>query len=57
MTDYIFVFIAVFSALTGLYYMACFAKAIDVYDRIELITGGVLLALISTLALAASWVK
>ena len=52
----IFYLISIAAALTGLYYMVCFAKAIDVYDRIELITGGVLLALISTLALAASWV-
>jgi hypothetical protein len=57
MTGYIFVFIGVFSALTGLYYMVCFAKARDIYDRAECITGGVLLALISTLATAAYWVR
>jgi hypothetical protein len=57
MTDYIFVFIGVFSALTGLYYMVCFTKARDIYDRAECITGGVLLALISTLATAAYWVR
>jgi hypothetical protein len=52
----IFVAISILAALTGLYYMRCFTKARDVYDRAECITGGVLLAIISTLSLAASWV-